>query len=82
MLEMARAYAPGYSLDRLFYASPVVYERDIRKIWCENWIWAGHVSQIPNPGDYFLFSFGTESVILVRDRQGTIRAHLNVCRLW
>jgi Rieske 2Fe-2S family protein len=80
MQRLARAYTPGRSLDRMFYTSRAVYERDILKVWCESWLWAGHVSQIPNPGDYFLFTFATESVIIVRDAAGDIRAHLNVCR--
>ena len=56
MRQLARAYTPGRSLERMFYTSPAVYERDMLKIWCENWIWAGHVSQIPANGDYFLFT--------------------------
>ncbi|HUS55698.1 MAG TPA: aromatic ring-hydroxylating dioxygenase subunit alpha [Thermohalobaculum sp.] len=80
MRERAIAYTAGRSLERMFYTSPAVYERDIVKVWCESWLWAGHVSQIPNPGDYFLFTFGTESVIILRDGDGEVRAHLNVCR--
>lgn len=80
MQQKARAYTPDRSLERMFYTSPAVYERDILEVWCESWLWAGHVSQIPGTGDYFLFTFGTESVIVVRDREGEVRAHLNVCR--
>jgi Rieske 2Fe-2S family protein len=80
MRQLANTYTPGRSLDRMFYTSPAVYERDILKVWCESWLWAGHVSQIPGNGDYFLFTFATESVIVVRDGDGEVRAHLNVCR--
>jgi len=68
------------ALDRLFYTSQAIHERDLREVWGKSWIWAGHVSQIPEAGDYFLFEIGTESVIVVRDRQGEIHAHFNVCR--
>lgn len=78
--DKARSYAPGHSLDRLFYSSRALYERDVAKIWCESWLWAGHVSQIAETGDYFLFEFATESIIIVRDAEGEVRAHLNVCR--
>ncbi len=78
--DCARDYDGGRSLERVFYTSQAVYEEDMRRIWCENWHWAGHVSQIPEPGDFFTFEFGTESVIVVRDREGAVRAHLNVCR--
>lgn len=74
------AHQLGRSLERHFYTEQKVYERDLEKIWGQSWIWVGHASQIPNSGDYFLFNFGHESVILVRDKENGIRAHLNVCR--
>jgi len=41
---------------------------------------AGHTSQIPDTGNYFLVEFDTESIIVVRTQDGTIKAHMNVCR--
>ncbi|MCP4327445.1 MAG: aromatic ring-hydroxylating dioxygenase subunit alpha [Alphaproteobacteria bacterium] len=70
----------GYALERPFYTSRAIYERDLERVWDRNWIWVGHFSQIPESGDYFLFEFGSESVIIVRDNNGTIRGHLNTCR--
>jgi Rieske 2Fe-2S family protein len=70
---------PGYSLQQPFYTSAEIYRLDLQRFWGQQWIWVGHRSQIPNNGDYFLFEFGDESVILVRDKE-QIRAHLNVCR--
>ncbi len=80
MHSLAKDHHNGHALERLFYTSQAIYERDLRRVWCENWLWAGHISQIPNTGDFFLFEFGTESIIVVRDRNEDIRAHLNVCR--
>lgn len=75
-----RDYQPGYALPRGMYTSPEIYDLDIEKVWNCNWIWVGHTSQIPNAGDYFLFDYGPESIIVVRDRDGEVRAHMNVCR--
>src|SRR5262245_34354389 len=41
---------------------------------------AGHASQIPKPGDFFLLELAGESIILIRDAKGAIHAHYNVCR--
>jgi len=41
---------------------------------------SGHESQIPRAGDYFLYEFDKDSVIVIRDSSGQIRAHYNVCR--
>ena len=78
--ELLEQHTPGYALPREFYTSQAVFDRDIADVWNRNWIWVGHESQIPEPGDYFLFDYGPESLIVVRDRDGDVRAHLNVCR--
>lgn len=70
----------GLALPRGFYTSQAIYAHDIARFWNQSWIWVGHVSQIPEPGDYFLFDYAQESIIVVRDREGTVRAHLNLCR--
>ena len=78
--DLFASYKPGHTLPREFYTSPAIYERDLERVWGQNWIWAGHASQVAEPGDYFLFEFGYESIIITRARDGDIHAHLNVCR--
>ncbi|MEM7076262.1 MAG: aromatic ring-hydroxylating dioxygenase subunit alpha [Pseudomonadota bacterium] len=78
--DLMSEFRPGFALPRVFYTARDVFDHDIAQIWNRNWIWVGHASQIPNPGDYFLFDYGSESLIICRDRDGDIRAHLNVCR--
>ena len=63
-----------------FYRSPVVYQRELETIFFKSWLWAGHTSQIPNPGDWFLYTIAEESVIVVRDADGSIRGLINSCR--
>ena len=79
--ETLRAtYRDGYALDRAYYTSPEVYERDLKHYWNTQWIWAGHTCEIPNNGDFFLFDYGRESIIIARDKDGVVVAFLNVCR--
>ena len=49
-------------------------KKEIENIFLENWIFAGHASQIPNHGDFFLFEFDTESVIVTRTKAGNIKS--------
>jgi Rieske 2Fe-2S family protein len=44
------------------------------------WHFAGHVTDIPEPGDFILFELLEESVILCRDETGRVQALANVCR--
>jgi Rieske 2Fe-2S family protein len=71
---------PGFALDRAFYGDAAIFERDRRRVFANHWVLAAHASQLEKPGDYRLFDFAGENIILVRDRDGGIRAHCNVCR--
>lgn len=71
---------PGHSLDQEFYASPEIYAWDLAAVFGTHWLYAGHVSQIPQPGDYLLVQVGPDSIAVVRDKDGRIHAHHNVCR--
>lgn len=68
------------ALDRAFYTDADIYERDISEIYLKSWLYAGHSSEIPKVGDYFLFEFSGESVIIIRNSENKINALLNVCR--
>ena len=81
--EIARLVAehrPGGPLERDFYVAPEVFEADLARIFHRHWIFAGYAFQVARPGDFFTYKVGTESVIVVRDRAGEIRAFHNVCR--
>jgi Rieske 2Fe-2S family protein len=81
--EIARLVAehrPGGPLERDFYVAREVFEADLARIFHRHWIFAGYVFQVARPGDFFTYKVGTESVIVVRDRAGEIRAFHNVCR--
>jgi phenylpropionate dioxygenase-like ring-hydroxylating dioxygenase large terminal subunit len=72
--------AERHSLQRAFYHDPDIFEREIERIYLNAWLYAGHVSEIPETGDWFLFEFAGESVIIVNSGGSEFRALLNVCR--
>ena len=78
--SLIAAYQPRFALCADFYASEQVYRTDLEKIFFRSWIYAGHVSQLPESGCYFLVEFDRESVIVVRGGDGEIRGFANVCR--
>jgi Rieske 2Fe-2S family protein len=70
----ARALAGEY------YTSPEVFREEWERIFLRRWLCAGREEQVARPGDFFVRSIGSESVLVLRDRDGLIRAFHNVCR--
>lgn len=74
------AIQKGYSLPQPYYASNDIFAADMAFIRSKMWMLVDHVSRIPNPGDYFTLDIGSDSIIVIRDKEGRVRAHHNVCR--
>ena len=70
----------NFTLDQEFYVNEDIFDLDIKNIFSKQWVFVGHVSRIPNYGDYFLFNIGKESIIIIRDKDDLVHAHYNVCR--
>jgi Rieske 2Fe-2S family protein len=80
IVQLVETQPEWHSLAREFYTDSDIYERDIERIFLRAWLYAGHESEISEPGDWFLFELAGESVIVARGLDGEIRAMLNVCR--
>ncbi|MCY3621907.1 MAG: aromatic ring-hydroxylating dioxygenase subunit alpha [Gammaproteobacteria bacterium] len=76
----AQRSRPGFAMGTYFYRSPRAYRRELDEILFKSWLYAGHVSQVANVGDYFLFDLAEDSIVVVRGGDGQIRALMNVCR--
>lgn len=62
------------------YNDEEIYRLELERIFLRNWIFLAHESEIPKVGDYVQRSIGQDSFIVVRDNQGKIQVHLDVCR--
>ncbi len=62
------------------YTSPVWFERERERIFARAWNYAGHVSQVANPGDYITLDIAGVPLIVVRGQDLKIRAFFNSCR--
>lgn len=70
----------GWSLAQNYYKDHAIFEREKEKIIYNSWVFAGHVSQIPKKGEYFLFTLLDEMAIVIRTGDGSVKAYYNVCR--
>lgn len=55
------------------------YRRELDEVFADSWLFVGHESEIPEPGDYVTRKMAADPVILVRARSGEIRVLLNSC---
>lgn len=78
--ELIACQKPGWSLEQRFYTDPEIYQLELDYIITRNWTLAGHQSQIPESGDFMVFTLANESAIIVRSKDGSIKAFANVCR--
>jgi phenylpropionate dioxygenase-like ring-hydroxylating dioxygenase large terminal subunit len=69
-----------HTLARDYFVSPEIFATERERIFFRQWLLVGHVSQLEAPGSYFLFELDAESVIVLRDGAGEVRAFHNHCR--
>jgi Rieske 2Fe-2S family protein len=68
------------TLPRAYYLSPSTFESEVERVFFRQWTFVAHESQLPSPGDFIVDEIAGESVIVVRDSAGDVRAFFNVCR--
>jgi phenylpropionate dioxygenase-like ring-hydroxylating dioxygenase large terminal subunit len=72
--------ATNRTLPWSWYSDPSVLGVERERIFARFWQYAGHAGQVEEPGSFATARVGHLPVILVRDREGVLRAFLNVCR--
>lgn len=68
------------TLDARWYLSPDVFAEERERIFAREWVCAGRAEELGSTGEYRLAEIAGESIIVLRDRHGTLRAFYNVCR--
>ncbi len=63
-----------------YYTSPAFMEREWAALWTKVWLMACREDAIPEAGDHYVHDVGRESILVVRQRDGSVRAFFNVCQ--
>jgi phenylpropionate dioxygenase-like ring-hydroxylating dioxygenase large terminal subunit len=64
---------------RRIFSDQDIYWAELERIFARCWLFVGHESMIPNPGDYMTSYMGEDSVIAWRDFQDKVHVFLNTC---
>ena len=85
MNELVRDIAVPKNWDRRglpgwCYHSDALLELEKEHVFRSHWQIACHVSDVPEPGSYVTFDMVGERILVLRDKEGRVRAFNNVCR--
>lgn len=68
-----------FAVSRRAWFDPEVMREEIRRIFSRSWLFLGHESEIPEPGDYVTRRLGVDPVILSRAEDGSVNVVANAC---
>jgi Rieske 2Fe-2S family protein len=68
------------TLPSSWYYADETFRLEKERIFCREWLSVAREEQIPKPGDHLLLDILGESILVVRNRHGALRAFYNVCR--
>jgi benzoate/toluate 1,2-dioxygenase alpha subunit len=61
------------------YCDQELFELEMQRLWERAWIYVGHESQVPKPGDYYTADIAGQPVVMVRAADGAVHVLLNRC---
>jgi choline monooxygenase len=70
----------SFTIPARYYLDQDILEQEKESIFYRNWFYAGHQSQLTEPGCYLTVQVCDQNILVVRDRQGDLRAYYNVCQ--
>ncbi|AGT33881.1 large subunit of biphenyl dioxygenase (plasmid) [Geobacillus genomosp. 3] len=61
------------------FNDPEIFELEKERVFTKAWVFLGHESEIPNPGDYVVRYIVDDSFIVIRDEDSNIQVFFNSC---
>ena len=68
------------TLPAAWYADRACFDREMQAVFRTSWVCAGMLDEMPAAGHWTATRIGGLPTLLVRDRDGQLRAFVNVCR--
>jgi len=78
--ESLAAEKVHHALPAWVYNNAQLSRLEFERVLKPSWQIVCHVNSIPEPGDFQTLDLGSDSVMVLRDRDGSIHAFHNVCR--
>ena len=78
--NVALPFGQAVAMPKSVYTSAEFAELEQRHIFARDWLCAGRADALREPGDYLTMEISGEPILVLRDRDGSLRAMSNVCR--
>jgi phenylpropionate dioxygenase-like ring-hydroxylating dioxygenase large terminal subunit len=75
----ANDWVQPHRVHRGIYTDPAIFALEQQRIFQRAWVYVGHESELPEPGDHILAHMGTQEIVLVRQGDGSLAAFENRC---
>jgi phenylpropionate dioxygenase-like ring-hydroxylating dioxygenase large terminal subunit len=74
------SHAATVALPPEVFFDPQFYEFELDAVWGRGWFCIGRATDIPNPGDYYTITVDKDPLLVVRQRDQSVRVLANVCQ--
>lgn len=74
-----QALVQPHQVHRDLYLDPGLFALEMQRLWARSWLYVGHTSQVPSPGDFITAQLGAQPVLMVRQADGGVAVLLNRC---
>ena len=78
--NVSKEFGLETTLPSAWYLEDSIYALEREHIFLKEWICVGREEEVPESGDHKVLELYGESILLVRNTEGTLRAFYNVCR--
>src|SRR5882757_3281803 len=78
-VEAVRNLIRETEVHRDVYIDEEVFQLEMEHLFANTWVYVGHDSQVPNEGDYFGTTVGTQPILMVRHTDNTVKVLHNRC---
>ncbi|MEA2316154.1 MAG: choline monooxygenase [Solirubrobacteraceae bacterium] len=79
-LDLSARLEQGWALPAQWYSDPSILEIEREVIFRPAWRFGGLLKDVAEPGQFMTRTVGNTPVVIVRGRDGELRAFVNVCR--
>ncbi|MBM4203870.1 MAG: aromatic ring-hydroxylating dioxygenase subunit alpha [Gammaproteobacteria bacterium] len=70
----------GHRIEGYRYTSKEFFQKEWEGMWTKVWLLLGRESELPKHGDWQMEEVGPEQILMVRQKDGSVKAFYNICQ--